>query len=199
MMTLSAARRALVAGSVALAIGVPMLACSGMPTTTTDVATEEPETPAAGNKLVGTWKMMPTEERLRELKIIDAAISGKAQKRERLEPLSAEEESLFKEWEGKKGDEVKTIKSEMRFMRNSQFDFTDTEVTVHFGEDEKFGPVVYEVVSTTDTNTTIKFDPGLGNGVETHSFTWESDTKGVDNITAADGTTFEPMNVAKKQ
>jgi hypothetical protein len=185
-----------------MCVGLPMLACSGGAGTdgATDAVTPTPNPEPAdpAKKIVGTWRMVPTEARLRELKIIDAAISGKPQKKEKLGKLSADEEKLFKEWEGKKGDEAKDMKFQLKFAKNCLFEFTDSQVTVKFGEDETFGPVGYTVVSATDSNTTVKFDPGLGNGTETHSFDWDSPTKGVDHIKAEDGREFDPLNVSKK-
>jgi hypothetical protein len=201
MMGVHTVRRLLLAGVVGFSIGLPMLACSGGATTdaATDVAKPEPPDEADPKKrIVGTWRMIPTEDRLRELKIIDAAISGKPQKKEKLGKLSDAEDKLFKEWENKKGEEAKAMKNELKFVKNCLFEFTDSQVTIKFGEDETFGPIGYTVVSATDTNTTLKFDPGLGNGMETHSFDWDGPTKGVDHIKAEDGREFDPLNVSKK-
>jgi hypothetical protein len=192
-------RRLIVVASLAISLVPPMLACSGE-TGTTDVATPTPTPPPApadpAQKIVGTWRMVPEEAELRRLKVIDAALSGKAQKKEKLGKLTAEEEKLFKEWENKQGPEVKAMKAQLKFAKGCQFTFTDKTVTVNF-DDEKFGPVDYTVVSATDANTTLKFDPGLGNGTETHSIDWTSDTRGTDHIKGSDGTDFTPLNIAK--
>ncbi|MEQ1502952.1 MAG: hypothetical protein ABMB14_12015 [Myxococcota bacterium] len=196
--------RLLLAGGFALSIGLPLLACSGttLPTTPTDAVTDapapEPEKADPAKKIIGTWRMVPDEKTLRELKVIDAALSGKPQKKEKLGDLTADEQKLFNEWDGKKGDEAKSMKSDIKFAKNCLFEFTDKQVTVRFGEDEVLGPVDYTMVSATDTNTTVKFDPQLGNGVETHSFDWENETKGVDKITAENGREFFPLNVSKR-
>lgn len=204
MMAVHTVRRLLLAGVVGICVGLPMLACSGAGTTTdatdavTPVPTPEPSADPA-KKIVGTWRMVPTEENLRELKIIDAAMSGKPQKKEKLGKLSDTEEKLFKEWEGKKGGEdAKMMKSQLKFAKNCLFEFSDSQVTIKFGEDETFGPVSYTVVSATDANTTLKFDPGLDNGMETHSFDWDGPSKGVDHIKAEDGREFDPLNVSKR-
>lgn len=198
-------RRLLLAGVVTLCVGLPMLACSGGGKATDDATdgvvaptpTPEPSADPA-KRVVGTWRMVPTEDRLRELKIVDAAMSGKPQKKEKLGKLSDTEEKLFKEWEGKKGDEAKQMKSELKFAKNCLFEFSDTQVTIKFGEDETFGPIAYDVVSATDSSTVLKFDPGLGNGTETHTFAWDSPSKGTDHITAQDGREFTPLNVTKR-
>ena len=196
-------RRLLLAGVVTLCVGLPMLACSGGGATdgaTDTVVTPEQPEPSAdpAKRVVGTWRMVPTEERLRELKIVDAAMSGKPQKKEKLGKLSDSEEKLFKEWEGKKGDDAKAMKSELKFAKNCLFEFSDTQVTIKFGEDETFGPIAYDVVEATDKTTTLKFDPGLGNGTETHRFEWDSPSKGTDHIKAEDGREFTPLNVTKR-
>lgn len=196
------ARRLMVATTLTLAVGLPMLACSGGGDVATDGTTTPDPVPAPkaddpAKKVVGTWRMVPPEEELRRLKVIDAALSGKPQKKEKLGSMTADEKALFNEWSGKKGAEAQAMKGQIRFSKNCQFTFTDSQVTVKF-EDESFGPVNYSVVSATDNNTTVKFDPGLGNGTETHSITWESASKGVDLITAENGSTFFPLNVSKR-
>jgi hypothetical protein len=207
MMAVHTARRWMLASGIALCIGVPLLACTGGGTPATDAATDvatptptpTPE-PAAdpAKRLVGTWRMVPPDDELRKLKIMDAAISGKPQKKEKLGTLTAEEQKLYNEWTNKKGPDLQAAKQAIKFAKSCTFDFTDTQVTVKFGDDDTNGPFPYSVVSATDTNTTIKFDPGFGNGMETHSFAWESPTKGVDNITGADGKAFFPLNVNKR-
>ena len=192
------ARRMIVVATLAMALVPPMLACSGG--TATDATTPPdpvPDKADPANKLVGVWRMIPEESELRRLKVIDAALSGKAQKKEKLGKLTAEEERLFKEWEKKEGAEAKAMKAQLRFAKGCQFTFTDKQVTVAFDE-EKFGPMDYTIVSATDSNTTIKFDPGLGNVTETHSIDWTNDTKGVDHIKGSDGTEFTPLNISKR-
>ena len=193
-------RRLVLAGAVALSVGLPLLACSGTTTPTTDTPAVEPAPAPATDpktKLVGTWKMMPDEKNLREMKIIDAAMSGRTQKIEKLGDLTPDEQKLLDEWKNKSGDETKDMKAQLRFLRNCTFDFTDKQVTIHFGEDETYGPVDYAVTNATDTNTTVTFDPGLGNGTETHSIDWQADGKGIDNISAG-ATKFNPLTVVKK-
>ncbi|MEZ4238773.1 MAG: hypothetical protein R3F59_22000 [Myxococcota bacterium] len=197
MNAVASARRLLLAAGVALTVGIPILACSGAGETD-GTTTDGTETPAEGNRLVGNWRMMPDDDQLRQLKIIGAAMSGKKEKKDRLGDLTKDEQQLFKEWEGKKGDEAKAMKQLIKFTKGCEFDFTEDQVTIHFGKDEQFGPVSYEIVSSDDANTTIKFDPGLGNGTETHSFDWESATKGVDHISSEQGKDFFPLNVQKR-
>jgi hypothetical protein len=205
MMAVHTARRLMLATGVAICIGLPLLACTGGGTPATDAATDVATptpvpAPAAdpAQRLVGTWRMVPPDTELRKLKIMDAAISGKPQKKEKLGDLTAEEQKLYKEWEGKKGPDLQAAKQAIKFAKSCTFEFTDSQVTVKFGEDDVNGPFPYTKVDATDAQTVIKFDPGFGNGMETHTFVWESPTKGVDNIAGADGKTFFPLNVNKR-
>ena len=178
-------RALLLALAITLCAGAPILASAGTAQGQTDAA----------SKLVGTWRMVPDAPRLRQLRIIDAAIYGVAQKKEKLGTLTADEQKLFSEWAtGKTPAELKKMAGELRFARNCVFEFTATQVTVKFDE-EVFGPSAYTVVSATDAATTIPFDPKLGNGVETHSFEWNGATRAVDHIKGSDGTEFAPLNV----
>jgi hypothetical protein len=196
MNAVASARRLLLAAGVALTVGIPILACSGG---ATDEPTDGVETPPENeaSRLVGTWRMVPPDESLRMLKIVSAAMSGRKDKLDKLGDLTRDEQALFKEWEGKKGEEAKAMKALIKFTKGCEFEFTDKQVTVRFGSDDSFGPGNYEVVSATEDNTTVKFDLGMGNGLETHSFDWESPTKGVDTITAP-GKEFFPLNVSKR-
>ena len=92
----SKVRRLLMASGVALVLGVPTLACMGGGDTSggdaTDGTTKEEPAPkeekgALKDDLVGTWKVQPSEEALRELKIIRNAIEGKPPPK-KLQPLS---------------------------------------------------------------------------------------------------------------
>jgi hypothetical protein len=199
------ARRLALAAGVAFVVGAPTLACMGGEVEVTDAVTDGGSTDGGGGTdakdpkslIVGTFQMLPPEEELRKLKVINAAINGKGDAKAKLGKLTKEEEALFKEWEGKKGPEVKGMRSQIKFMRGTQFTFTDSQVTVQFG-DEKFGPVSYEVVTATDSRTVVKFDPGLGNGMETHDITWKSADRGIDNITGAESGSFIPLEVRRK-
>lgn len=146
--------------------------------------------------IVGTWRMIPDERRLRELKIIDAAVSGKEVKRARLGDLTPQEQALFDGWVGKKGKEVAQKEKELEHLRSYLIEVTPAEITLRFGE-EVFGPVPYTTVSETPTNVTLAFDPGLGNGVETHSWEFTSATRALDRVTTPDGDHFDPIEIVR--
>lgn len=180
-------RRLVLAVGLVLCASAPTAAFAGPPQGQTDAA----------SKLVGTWRMVPEPARLRQLKIIDVAISGNVQKKEKLGTLTADEQKLFTEWSsGKTPSQLQQMAGELRFAKNCVFEFTASQVTVRFDE-EAFGPSPYTVVSATDAATTIQFDPKLGNGMETHSFEWTAPTRGLDHIKGSDGTEFAPLNVTR--
>ena len=195
------ARRLLILSTLALSVGLPLLACSGggrsHRRSHRTPRPPSPKIPPRGSSARGAC--CPRSRGRRQLRIISAALSGQKKKKQRLGKLTPEEEELFKEWEGKKGPEVREIRKEIRYNKNYLIDITDSTVTVQFGTEETHGPVDYEVVSATETNTTIRFDPGLGNGMETHSFEWTSPTKGVDHITDESGKKFNPLNITRKK
>lgn len=129
------------------------------------------------------------------MRVIDAAFKGK-QARERLGQMTGEEQDLYREWKQKKGDAVAQMKSQLKFMKNCNFEFSGGSVTVRF-DAETHGPVAYTVVSSSDQQTVITFDPGLGNGVETHSISWDSANKGTNNITGTNGESFIPLVIKR--
>jgi hypothetical protein len=101
----SKARRLLVASGVALVLGLPTLACMGGADTSTrgddGTTTEEPKPePKKGGELkddlIATWKVQPSEQVLRELKIIKNAIEGKPPPKN-LQPLSDGEKNLYQD------------------------------------------------------------------------------------------------------
>ncbi len=88
------------------------------------------------------------------------------------------------------------MKAQMKFMKQCKLTFTDSKATVNFGKDESFGPVKYKIKSATDDKIVLQFDPGLGNGTETHTITWQSDKKGTNQISSSKGD-FNPFEIAR--
>jgi len=197
-------RRLFIGAGLAFAIGAPTIACMGGDEVAEDGDEdgtddgEDGEEEEAGNRMVGTWQMQPDENSLRELRVIDAVLNPSPAKKKGLEPLTAEDQKIFKEWKNKKsGPEADLMRAQIKFMKGSQFTFTDDQVTVAFGS-EKMPAVDYTVESDSDKKTVLKFDPGLGNGMETHAITWKSKDKGIDNISTAGGQEFLPLDIKKK-
>ncbi|MFT4621455.1 MAG: hypothetical protein ACI8PZ_000107 [Myxococcota bacterium] len=197
------ARRLLIAGGLTLVMGVPTIACMGGADVEVgggdedDGGDDKKEAATPESKVIGTWQMRPPSDQMRNFKIIDAALSGKPAKLEKLGKLKGAEQTLFDEVKGMKGPEKKMMMNQLKFMKQSKLIFTKSDVTVQFGADEKFGPVKYTVSSATDSKISVKFDPGLGNGTETHTITWKSADKGVDQITASNGTEFIPLDIGR--
>lgn len=177
-------RRPLLFVALALAVGIPVLACGGGP----DVPEVVVAPPDEAARLVGRWQLKPDPETVRMLKVIDAAISGRKDKRKNLGQFTDDEQRLFEQWEGKKGEDIKVVKGRIRFASGVDVEFAqDRQVTLRFADGKSkastFGPVPYEVVEAATDQVTVRFDPGLGNGPETHTIVWRSETEGLDTVT----------------
>jgi hypothetical protein len=177
------------------------LACGGGSDTpvSSPSPTEPPPAEASparsGVQLDGTWQIRPADQELRHMRVIDAAFKGN-KARERLGEMTGEEQSLYREWKQKKGADVDQMKSQLKFMKNCKFEFQGSQVTVHF-DAETHGPVSYTLVSSSNQHTVLSFDPGMGNGVETHRIDWSSKDKGTNIITGADGSSFIPLVIKR--
>ena len=180
--------RALLVGCLVGAV----LACGGMPGGDGVVVGTGASGPAA--RVVGTWQILPEPTEHRKLRVIDAAIFDKQLKR--VGTLTSDEQVMYDKWKVTTGPELDAMKSQLAFLKHCTFTFTPTHVTLRF-DDAVHGPVPYAVVSASDTQVTVRFDPGMGHGVETHDITWTSDVKGVDHVTADDGSVFVPLQVSK--
>jgi hypothetical protein len=194
------------AGAVARAAALAaVFGCAGGSTTPAPEPVPPPAEvpqPASGvhrpDSLVGAWKMVPDEHKPRELKIIEAATSGKDQKVARLGDLTAQEQAIYDEWTRKKGKEVDAKLAELALLRSYLVEFTEHEVTLQFGEAHRYGPVPYTVASSTDDTIAVTFDPGMGRGLETHTYVFETPTRGAVAVTTADGQRFDPIRVTRK-
>lgn len=194
------ARRLLFAAGVAFVVGAPTLACMGVGETTGDQA---PTDGAGGGgedaeittKLVGDWHMVPQD--LRRYKIIQAALSGKPAAKKKLN-LKKEEEALFEEWAAATGQKAEDMRAEIKYKKETLFTFTEGQATVTLAGD-KFGPVDFTVVSSSDDNIVLTFDPGLGNGMETHNITLSDNNNGVNLINSTERGEFSPVNIKRKR
>src|SRR5262245_2856740 len=102
-----------------------MLGCTGATEVIPDPAAATPDdTVVQGHtrpeSVAGSWRMIPDERKLRELKIIDAAASGKEGKLQRLGELSPEEQALFNGWVGSKGKQLDKKLDELKRLRSYQ-------------------------------------------------------------------------------
>jgi hypothetical protein len=169
------------------------LACGGLPGgDDVTLVGEGVSGPAA--RIVGTWQILPEANEHRRLRVIDAAIYGKPLKR--IGTLTSDEQVTYDAWKLKSGPELDAMKAQLEFLKHCTFEFTPTHVTVRV-DDAVHGPAPYSVVSADTTHVTLRFDPGMGHGVETHDITWTSDVKGIDQVTADDGSVFVPLQVTK--
>ncbi|MBX2799395.1 MAG: hypothetical protein KTR31_17095 [Myxococcales bacterium] len=182
--------------SVAVAcLWISSSGCMGMgadPEGSTDV-----DDVAAKERIVGIWRIVPPDADLRRFKVIDAAISGRPDRKANLGELSVTETGLFETWSKKKGKELKDMRAQLRFLKGSQFEFTEEQVTVQFGSD-RFGPVDYTVVSDSPDKTVVTMDPGLGNGLETHTYSWTDENRGTVQVKSEQSGAFEPLNVMRR-
>ncbi|MEM6927252.1 MAG: hypothetical protein AAF602_10000 [Myxococcota bacterium] len=164
------------------------IACSGETTTSDEAVTPEVEEPArvGADRLIGSWKVALKESRQRRLAIIDAALSSVPLRATELGKLGKDEKDLYETWARKKGRDVRTMEKKLRMTR-SRYVFQDGRVTVQVNNDgirESYGPVDYEVLESSDDRTVVRFDPGMGNGYETHTVLWAGADRGADRVTA---------------
>ena len=105
------ARRLLIAGGLAFFMGAPTIACMGGGEAEVgedaggdeEKKEEKKEEAKPESKIIGSWQMRPPQSEMRNFKIIDAAVSGKPQKKQKLGQLKGDEKKLFDEVAGMKG------------------------------------------------------------------------------------------------
>lgn len=163
---------------------------------TSSSAEEDPEEALAA-KVVGTWQARPPDIEIRRLKVIEAAMAGQPGKKQALGDLTNAESTLFDEWAAKRGPAAQNMKAELRFMEGAVLEFTDTQATVRLGGNV-YGPADYELVSATEAGVQLRFDPGLGNGIETHDITWNGPDLGIDVIATTRRGGFSPLQMQRR-
>ncbi len=168
---------------LALAIAV---ACSGDTATTVDDETVEDATEVAQNRIAGTWKVELVEKRQRRFAIIAAALSAEPLRMSGVGKLDKAERDLFDTWQRKRGRDVREMEKKLRLTK-ARFVIGDGRITVRVDNDgipESYGPVDYEILEGSDRRTVLRFDPGMGNGYETHTLLWTGPDAATDRITA---------------
>ncbi len=156
-----------------------------------------PAEEVAKSRLEGSWVLRPEDKGLRRLKIIDAAMSGRPDRKAALGKLADDEEALFETWLAKTGEAARAMRAQLRFLGGATFTFTEEEVSLRFGTDG-FGPVAYSVVESSDARTVIQLDPGLGTGLETHRIEWKTANRGTAVITTASHGEFAPLRMLRQ-
>ncbi len=130
----SKARRLLLAGAVAFTMGAPTIACMGGDTSGgDDDGTEEDGGGDEGGDekggdgiesgMIGSFKVQPSEDALRELQIINAAINGKPPPK-KLQPLKAPEKDLYQSAKKASGGEKEYMKSQIKLMKGARVTFS---------------------------------------------------------------------------
>lgn len=147
--------------------------------------------------LIGSWRVVPQEGEIRRLKVIDAAMSGQPDKTSALGDLTKAEKALFAEWSAKRGAEAENMKAELRFLAGAQLSFTEEQVTVQFGSNT-YGPADYAILGADKAGVQVRFDPGLGNGMETHDIQWTSADAGIDIISSTRRGAFAPLSIRRQ-
>ena len=97
---------------LALAVGVPTLACSGMEAAGDDLSTT----------MLGTYAVQPSPDTLRELKILKAAVSGKPPPKA-LQPMSAADKEIYKTGKSAGASDKAAIKHQLNSMAGARVTF----------------------------------------------------------------------------
>ena len=158
------ARRLTLAAAVAFAVGVPTLACTGSADVAEDVA-DEPAEDGLAAKSVGNWRVKPSDEELRQLKILDMAINkegsnvGMLQKK--LKPPPTPEEiatfELLKSMDPNSPD-MQFAKMQLEMMKSANLEITSSKWNLTFGgETESWS---YTVQSESGSKLVVKLDSG---------------------------------------
>ncbi len=191
------ARRLVFAGAVAFAVGAPTIACMGGDTAVSDDGDgdgdgdgDDDDDDGAQAKLQGDWRYFPVEEELRTLKVINAAISGKAKQLEKLKPLSSDEQAMYDDFKRRsKGDpEVAIVKEMIGSMKGATvtFDGDNFSLTNDGGKSES----EYEITSESGNSATVVVEDGPTGERETHKLKFINDTKIEDEVSTSSGSVF---------
>jgi len=132
----SKARRLLLAGAIAFATGAPTIACmggdsGGGETTDGDHGGDEKPKDDGGAKkdkgiesaLISTFKVQPSPEMLRELKILNAAVNGKPPPKKIKPPMGPPDKKMYNEAKKASGGEKEYIKSQIKLMKGARVTF----------------------------------------------------------------------------
>ena len=161
------ARRLVIAGSVAFFVGVPLVACMGGADTSTDGAVKEepkgePKKEAKGiaDAMISTWAVVPGEDTLRQLKIINAAIEGNPPPK-KLGDLSADEKKLYNDAKKASGSEQQYFRGLISMMKGARVTFK-ADGSGQYDFDGGTNPFKYTTSNVNDSslNVQINYDHG---------------------------------------
>jgi hypothetical protein len=130
----SKARRLMIAGGLALFVGLPLLACSGSADTSTDGAVEP--APADGPKegkakapkadiasaLHAEYKVVPGDAALRQMKLINAGVEGKPIP-PKLDNVTEDEKRLYNDAKKAAGPDKEYMRSQISMMKGARVTF----------------------------------------------------------------------------
>lgn len=177
------ARRLLIAGALAFAVGAPTIACMGGETSGDEAGGDDggddgggDEAKKASEKLLGSWQVQPSKEDFRLLKIINMALNPKmnlAKFKEKMKPPPNQAEiAQFEEFKKLPPDspEAQFLKMQIKMMKESNLEITDSKWILDVaGEKDEW---TYTIDSETDDSVTVKLSSG-----ETNTLKFLNDNK----------------------
>lgn len=176
------ARRMLLAGALAFAVGAPTIACMGGETSSDEGGGDDggddggDEAMDAQAKSIGNWQVQPSPEDMRLLKIINMALNPKmdvAKFKQKMKPPPSDAEvAQFKELQSipANSPEAQFLKTQIKMMKESNLEITDSKwILAVGGEKDEW---TYTVESQTDDSVTVKLSSG-----ETNTLNFVNDNK----------------------
>jgi len=165
-----------------------VLGCAGSDPMAADdvVQASVEENGEPGARVEGTWKVELKDKRARRFAIIGAALSAEPLRVQGLGSLDRDEKDLYETWARKQGPEVRKMSKKLRMTR-ARYIVSEGRITVQVDNDgiiESYGPVDFDTLGSSDRTTVLRFDPGMGNGYETHTLIWAGNDKATDRVTA---------------
>lgn len=177
------ARRLMIVSALALAVGIPTIACTGgsedVSSDDDDAAGDDDEKEFdAAESLKGNWKVKPHDDDLRGLRIIDQALkpggSKEKLKKKLKPPPTADELKMFAELQAlpKDSADVKFLQSILKIMKDAKVKIDGKNYVLTVAEDSQTFP--YEITDKGDHTAKISITDGPG-GDEKHELTWDGE------------------------
>ena len=179
------ARRLLIAGALAFAVGAPTIACMGGDSATEDDGGGDDaggddgggeEAQKAQARSLGNWQVQPSKDDMRLLKIINMGLNPKmseAQFKQKLKPPpSAQEVAMFNDIKKVPANspEAEFLKMQIKAMKDSNLEITEKKWVLSMAGDKDEWS--YTVEKETEDELTVKLDSG-----ETNTLKFMSDDK----------------------
>ena len=182
------ARRLVIAGALAFAVGAPTIACMGGDSTSDEAgggdeggdADEGGDDDGGGEeqdakaRALGNWTVVPAKEDARKLKIISMGLQPKSTE-ERLKktlkpPPTAEELTMYREVKkvDPKSPEAQFLKLQIKMMKDSNLEISESKWVLEMGDEKDEWS--YTVQSSSADELVVKLDSG-----ETNTLTFVKD------------------------